>query len=228
MRSILRQATYLALISAGLIGPSYAIAPFTANYEFTYNHKLTAPAVRKLSQQGDQWVYEFSAKVPVLATASEKSTFKMVNNQVVAQSFQQQWKLPMVSQVNTVLVNNTAKTITTSKNNKPRQLTWQAGVMDDLNVEIQIREDLKRGGLKAAYPVAGYKEVTQRVFINEGHAKVTTPAGTFDTIRVRLDPTKKDRKSTFWLAPSLDYLPVQMAYTENNTDYSLVLTKIAK
>ena len=38
---------------------------------------------------------------------------------------------------------------------------------------------------------------------------------------------KKDRTTTFWLAPKLDYLPVQMQQTESgNATISLVLTEI--
>lgn len=218
-----RQLACFALLSAGFISQSYALAPFSANYQFTYNHKISAPAVRKLTQQGDQWVYEFTAKVPVLASASEKSTFKVVNDQIVSQSFYQQYKLPLVSQTNSFIFNNSAKTITTTKGSKVRQLAWQANTLDDLNVELQIREDLKRGGVKPSYLIAGYKAVWPRKFVVAGKARITTPAGTFDTIKVQLDPDRTDMTSTFWLAPSMDYLPVQMTHNENNIDYSLVL-----
>jgi hypothetical protein len=41
--------------------------------------------------------------------------------------------------------NPSSKTINTQKDDKKRSFAWKAGVLDELNAELQIREDLKNG-----------------------------------------------------------------------------------
>ena len=60
-----------------------------------------------------------------------------------------------------------------------------------------------------------------------GKEKLKTSAGKFDTVEVARKDEKKNRTTTFWLAPKLDYLPVQMQQTEpGKATISLVLTEI--
>ncbi|MCP5634962.1 DUF3108 domain-containing protein, partial [Klebsiella pneumoniae] len=74
---------------------------------------------------------------------------------------------------------------------------WQAGVLDELNAELQIREDLKNGSLKSSYPLADAKEVENRRFVKQGNEKIKTSYGTFDTVKVVLQHKKPERSTIF-------------------------------
>ncbi|RYY80564.1 MAG: DUF3108 domain-containing protein [Moraxellaceae bacterium] len=213
----------VALVSATL-SSAYAIAPFNASYTFNLDNKASGTAVRKLSRQGNQWVYNFDARIPVIATASEKSVFGLNNNQIVSQHYQRQYKILVHNQKTSLDFNSGSKSIQVKRDQKTSQLAWQAGVLDDLNVEIQLREDLKKGGLKSFYLIADQKDVTPRQFVNEGTTKVTTPSGTYEAVKVRINHQKKDKSTTFWLAPSLDYLPVKVMHNDDGSIYTLNLT----
>lgn len=212
-----------ALVST-TVGSVHAVVPFTATYTFNLDNKAAGTAVRKLSRQGNQWVYNFDARVPVIATANEKSVFSLSNHQVVSQHYQRQYKILVHNQKTSLDFNHASKSIQVKRDQKNSQLPWQSGVLDDLNVEIQLREDLKKGGLKSSYLIADQKDITPRQFVNEGAMKVTTPSGTYDAVKVRINHQKKDKSTVFWLAPSLDYLPVKVTHNDDGSVYSLNLT----
>ena len=214
-------ATALASIT---LSSAYAVVPFTATYSFNLDNKASGTAVRKLSRQGNQWVYNFDARVPVIATASEKSVFSLNNHQVVSQHYQRQYKILVHNQQTSLDFNNASKSIQVKRDQKNSQLPWQAGVLDDLNVEIQLREDLKKRGLKSTYLIADQKDITPRQFVNEGSVKVNTPSGSYDAVKVRINHQKKDKSTVFWLAPSLDYLPVKVTHNDDGSVYTLNLT----
>ena len=120
--------------------------------------------------------------------------------------------------------NPSAKTINTTKDKENRSFAWKAGVLDELNAELQLREDLKGSGLKSNYYLADAKEVEQRKFVRAGTEKVKTSYGTFDTVKVVMKHDKPDRDTIFWLAPKLDYLPVKVTHQDKKTSYGLLLT----
>ncbi len=215
----------IGFISSGLISSAYAISPFSATYSFNLDNKAGGTAVRTLSKQGNQWVYDFNAKIPVIATASEKSIFGFDNNQVQPKSYQRQYKILVHRQNTSLQFSPAIRTIKVTRDQKNSQIPWQAGALDDLNVEIQIREDLKHGGLKSSYLIADHKDITPRQFVNEGTVKVTTPLGTYDAVKVRINHSKKNKNTVFWFAPSLDYLPVKITHHDSGSIYTLDLTK---
>lgn len=216
---------FTALTLTALSSGAFAISPYSASYSFNLDNKASGTAVRSLVKQGNNWAYDFEAKIPVIATASEKSVFSFNNNQVESKSYQREYKILVHRQTTNLQFNAAAKNIKVTKDQKNSQLPWQAGVLDDLNVEIQIREDLKHGGLKPTYLIADNKDVTARQFVNEGMVKVSTPLGNYDAYKVRINYGKKNKSTVFWLAPSLDYLLVKMTHNDGKSTYSLNLTK---
>jgi hypothetical protein len=120
--------------------------------------------------------------------------------------------------------NPNAKIINTKKDDKARSFAWKSGVLDELNAELQLREDLKASGLKSSYAIADAKEVESRRFVKQGAEKVKTSYGTFDTIKVVMKHDKPNRDTIFWLAPKLDYAPVKVSHQDGKTSYGLLLT----
>ena len=120
--------------------------------------------------------------------------------------------------------NPSSKTISTKKDDEKRSFAWRADVLDELNAELQIREDLKNGGLKSNYYIADAKEVEGRKFVKQGTETVSTKYGSFSTIKVVIKHNKPGRETTFWLAPKLDYLPVKVSHVDKKTSYGLLLT----
>ncbi|AOA60018.1 DUF3108 domain-containing protein [Acinetobacter larvae] len=216
------------LVFGSLSSNSYALSPFNATYQFSYNGKNMGTATRSLSQNGNQWVYSFSAKAAAIASANETSRFSLNNGKITSSSFSRSSKILVHNNTLNIQFNPTAKTINTKKDSKSRSFAWRDGVLDELNAELQVREDLKGSGLKGTYYIADAKSVDARQFVNQGKENIKTPYGTFETIKVLLKHNKADKNSVFWLAPQLDYLPVKMSHQDGKTSYSLLLTSYKK
>ncbi len=222
VRSIALGTTlFAASLGASL---SYALSPFSATYSFSYGNKSLGDATRKLTQQGNQWQYKFSSKIPLIGSAVETSKFTFANGQIQSQSYQRQTKILVHSDTVSINFKPAQKQIITKRKDQQRTLVWQNKVLDDLNAELQVREDLKSGGLKGNYTIASYKKVSTRQFVKEGSEKVKAADGKlYDTVKVRLKHDSADKSTIFWLAPSLDYLPVKVTHQDDDNTYGLLL-----
>ncbi len=212
------------LLFAG-VNQAFAMSPFQASYQFNYNGKNMGSATRTLSKSGNNWTYVFAAKAGAMASATETSHFGLNNSgDIVSNSFNRHSKILVHNNTMSIDFNPNAKTISTKKDKKAYSFDWKAGVLDELNAELQLREDLKSSGLKSNYLIADAKEVESRHFIKQGNETVKTSYGTFDTIKVVLKHNKPNRDTIFWLAPKLDYAPVKVTHQDGKTSYGLLLT----
>lgn len=222
LRGIAVSAVTVASVSFAL--PSYALTPFEATYQFTYGNKKMGDATRKLTQVGQTWQYRFSAKIPLIGSATETSKFGFNNGQIQSQSYQRVTKILVHSDEVKMNFNAASKKISTTRKGKARSFDWKPNVLDDLNAELQVREDLKAGGLKSTYLIADYKEAEARQFVKEGTENVKAADGkTYNTVKVRLKHDKANKNTIFWLAPSLDYLPIKVTHQDKDTSYGLLL-----
>ena len=159
-----------------------------------------------------------------IASATESSRFSFNGKQIQSSSFSRSSKILVHNNTMSINFNPAAKTINTKKDKEARSFAWKAGVLDELNAELQLREDIKNGGLKSTYYLADAKEVEARKFVKQGSESIKTDYGTFDTIKVVMKHDKPGRETIFWLAPKLDYLPVKVSHVDKKTSYGLLLT----
>ena len=212
------------LLLTGFSSQAFAMSPFQASYQFSYNGKNMGSATRTLSKSGNNWTYVFAAKAGAIASATETSRFSLNGNQILSSSFSRSSKILVHNNTMSINFNPNAKTINTKKDDKARSFAWKSGVLDELNAELQLREDLKTSGLKSSYAIADAKEVEARRFVKQGSETVKTSYGTFDTIKVVMKHDKPNRDTIFWLAPKLDYAPVKVSHQDGKTSYGLLLT----
>ncbi len=217
--------TSAALFSFSMSSHALAMAPFQASYQFSYNNKNLGSATRTLSQQGNNWTYVFNAKAGGIASATETSQFSFADNKITSQKFSRSSKILIHNNTLSINFNPASKVIITKRDDKTRSFAWQAGALDELNAELQLREDLKNGNtLQTRYLIADDKGVDERRFVKQGNETIKTNYGTFNTIKVVLQHDKPERNTVFWLAPKLDYLPVKVTHNDGKSSYGLLLT----
>ncbi|ANF82538.1 hypothetical protein A3K93_10280 [Acinetobacter sp. NCu2D-2] len=216
--------TTAVVFTAALTGQAFAMSPFQASYQFSYNGKNVGSATRTLSHSGNNWTYVFAAKAAGIASATETSHFTFNNGKISSSSFSRTSKVLVHNNTMSIKFNPSSKTINTKKDDKARSFAWRSDVLDELNAELQIREDLKSSGLKSSYHLADAKEIESRRFVKSGTENVKTNYGTFSTIKVVMKHDKPGRETIFWLAPKLDYLPVKVTHVDKKSSYGLLLT----
>ncbi|GAC1380790.1 MAG: DUF3108 domain-containing protein [Aquirhabdus sp.] len=214
------------------IGSVHAFEPFQANYSFNIAGLLNGTATRILTVQDDVWNYSFKANVASLATASEFSHFRIKDTpknedslpRIESLDHSYNFKFLTNRKSNTFKINWDNKVVDATNQNSDHTYPAQVGMLDMLDLELQVREDIKHKQLQPSYLLADDKGINKISFVNEGAETVKTDAGTYETLRVRLVQENQKRKTYFWLAPKLDYLPVQVRQDDGNLTYLLNLT----
>lgn len=101
------------------------------------------------------------------------------------------------------------------------------GTYDRALAQLALSVDMAAGHLPEEYRILDHGEFQNYRMQRTGEAQLKTPAGSYSTVKVARNDKKKNRVTTFWLAPGLDYLPAQMQQTEpGKATITLVLTEI--
>ena len=113
------------------------------------------------------------------------------------------------------------------RNHDKQTLPLKPGTCDVLLAQLRIALSAAAGRLNNDFTVLDHGELQNYNLREVARARVDTGAGTFETVEVSRKDSKKNRITSFWLAPKLNYLPVQMRQTEpGKATISLVLTEI--
>lgn len=209
-----------------LTGTAAALEPYTAQYGFNIDNRWSGESSRVLRKDGADWVYTFTARVPVLANATETTRFSLDDQRnVISKNHNMRYKIVVRNKNLAMNFDAASRKINVDVGGKKSVLEFKAGTLDELNLEFQVREDLKKGALQPQYLVADEKRVEAVRFVREGREQLSVPAGRYDTVRVRRVHNNPKRTTTFWLAPSLDYLPVRVMQNDDGTVYDFTLSR---
>ena len=79
---VMTTALSSAILFTGISSQAFAMTPFQASYQFSYNGKNMGSATRTLSKSGNNWTYVFAAKAGGIASATETSRFTFNNSKI--------------------------------------------------------------------------------------------------------------------------------------------------
>ena len=203
-----------------------AVAPFNATYNFNIEGKYNGTASRVLTQTGNQYFYNVNASVGKLASAKQTANFVNANGAILPMSALTQYKILGTGRTTTLNFNNAKKQLVTNYKGQNKVIALPQPAYDDLSLEIQIREDLKAGKFRGNYYMADRNTVEAVPFKKSAVTRITVPAGTFDVVRIDRVHDDKDRQTSFWLAPKLDYLPVKVVQNNDGKKMEMNLVKV--
>lgn len=203
-----------------------AVAPFNATYNFNIEGKYNGTASRVLTQTGNQYFYNVNASVGKLASAKQTANFVNANGAILPVSALTRYKILGAGRTTTLNFNNAKKQLVTNYKGQNKVIALPQPAYDDLSLEIQIREDLKAGKFRGNYYMADRNTVEAVPFKKSAMTRITVPAGTFDVVRIDRVHDDKDRQTSFWLAPKLDYLPVKVLQNNDGRKMEMNLVKV--
>lgn len=213
-------------MTAPTLASAKVVQPSSANYNFTVEDKYKGTATRTLSKSGSTWKYDVRARVAGVASASQSSTFTLSGNNVTPAQASTTYKLFGIGRTHNLNYNSGKKQVASTYRGKTVNLNMAQQAFDDLSLEVQIRQDLLNGKFSGNYYMARKDKIEKTPFKRSGNTKITVPAGTFDTVRVDRVHDDNSRSTSFWLAPSLDYLPVKVMQVNDGKKMDLELTKV--
>lgn len=212
-------------MTAPTIASAKTIQPSSANYSFTVEDKYKGTATRTLNKSGNTWKYNVNARVAGVASAEQNSTFTINGNNVIPTQASTTYKLLGIGRTHKLDFNPSSKKVVSNYKGKSTTMNMAQQAFDDLSLEVQIRQDLLNGKFSGNYYMAKKDKIEKTPFKKSGNTKITVPAGTFDTVRVDRIHDDNSRSTSFWLAPSLDYLPVKVSQVNDGKKMDLELTK---
>ncbi len=210
--------------TAALASPS--LTPKTADYNFIADSKYTGTATRSLTKSGNTWQYTVDAKAGGIATAKQRSTFKMSGNRVIPLTASTSYKVLGLGRTHDLSFGADGTTVKSTYRGKTYNFSAPNRAFDDLSLEAQIRQDLLAGSFTGDYTMVKKDNIEKTPFKKVGNYSITVPAGTFDTVRVDRIHDDNARSTSFWLAPSLDYLPVKVVQNNDGKQMEMTLTKL--
>jgi hypothetical protein len=213
-------------MTAPTLASAKTIQPSSADYSFTVEDKYKGTANRTLSKSGNIWNYDVKARVAGVASASQSSAFAISGNNVTPTQASTTYKLLGIGRTHNLNYNAGKKQVASTYKGKTVNLNMAQQAFDDLSLEVQIRQDLLNGKFSGNYYMAKKDKIEKTPFKKTGNTKITVPAGTFDTVRVDRVHDDNSRSTSFWLAPSLDYLPIKVSQMNDGKKMDLELTKV--
>lgn len=213
------------LLAASPLLHAFDIIPFTASYRFNIDNKLSGTATRTLEKTGaDSWRYTFSATAP-LATATETSNFRFDGSTVTPLTYEQKRKIFFSSKKSSVNFDWKAMKATGKRDKKTVQYPFKHGTLDSLNMEIQMRRDMKDlGKLIGPYSLSTPKDVSPLSFTIAGEEVLDTAMGKLKTMKISRQHSDPTRHTSFWLAKDFDYLPAKVVQDDDGAVYTIELT----
>ena len=222
---LLATAATTTLASAPVIAQAADLPGYSATYKVSADGK-TGTATRTLVKTGNNYKYTVNAHAAGIATLSQTASFSLSGGRIIPSSSSMSTRILGVGNTHSVQFNNRAKNVVSTYKGKATTIAMPRQAYDDLSLEAQIRQELIDGKFSGSYPLVKRTTIETTRFKKAGSSKITVPAGTYDVVRIDRIHDDRDRATSFWLAPSLNYLPVKVSQTVDGKEISMELTKV--
>lgn len=214
---------FLLLCASATVASAKDLTPSVATYELSIDGKKGV-ATRTLSQNGDTFTYNVKARAGGIASAHQSATFQLKNGQVVPASASTSYKIAGIGSTHAITFGG--KQAVSTYKGKSNTIATPNGAFDELSLEAQIRQELLNNRFSGNYVLVKKTTSDNAKFRRGATSKTTVPAGTFETVLVERVHDDKERKTRFWLAKELDYLPIKVAQTNDGKTITMHLSKV--
>ncbi len=201
-------------------------------YELTYSAKyngLNISAHRTLKQLENGKYEIHTTAESFFANIAETGVFEVdENTNIINDSYQYRRNLLGKKKVEHLAYdreNNLAIYNAKDKQRKVDLSQVPGGVepFSRLTYKLQIRRDLMNNVDDLSYPVISRGKLKTYRFENAGEELVETSLGPIRAIRVNRIRDDKERETTFWFAPELNYILVKLWQKEDDEEYQIIL-----
>ncbi len=208
-----------ATVTTSVVSDTMPLPQTKERYHLSWDGKLEGDATRSLSCNETQCRYETHASVVGLASLSEISDFQWAHGQVEFQRYERTLQL-LFKQVARI-EKQADGSIRSERRGKVYQYAGKPGLVDILNIEVQLRADrLANRAPKASYPLADSKGISAISLHREADETLTVAGkARHSEVYVRQDGK---RKTTLWLDPAQAFLPLQIIHQDGAETYRMV------
>jgi hypothetical protein len=222
-------AALLACIAAGA-APAQAgdpLRPFEARYRVRIGGVTAAWMDRTLSLVEERYDFESTTKTSGLVglfraeTIRESSRWAVTADGVRSIQYGYERSGGRKDRSLTILF-DAQRGIETIAGPRRTTMAFDPSAVDKLSYQALLMRDLARGNRAPGYLIADGDELKHYDFETVGEERLETPAGTFDTVKLRR-VNAGARAAVLWCAPRLAYLPVRVDYLEKDRSTTSVV-----
>jgi hypothetical protein len=210
------------------------IPDFSANYLVRLNG-IQAGELKRTLRTEDNGMRRFTSVSQAKGVFSffkpdvieETSLWSLQNNRVTPQEYLYQRTGGKKDKYLQMLFDWPRKQVNIDDKEHPWTLDIKTGVLDKLVYQISLMRDLDEGVKQVDYQIAdgGHLKLYHIRVLSE--ETITTPMGQIATVKLTRHRDKpKDRETTLWCAPALDYLPVKLEHVEDGTTFTAVIRRL--
>lgn len=224
VKHFIQQSLCLPLLTLSMVMPASAAAPYQAidyvdaEFAVSYN-QAAAGGTAKLTIRQQQHHYDVNFNIQhSLLKARQQAHFSAEGCDITPQSYSASTEAAFKGKSQEHLGFNWADKIATRQHNKDGDTSFQLtqAYYDPMSLYFKARCDLMAGKQQLSYPlIYKGKESTHRYHV-VGTEKVNTGMGEFEALVVERQRRNKNRRTTFYVAPALDYLIVKIEHRESS------------
>jgi hypothetical protein len=226
----------LLWLSSGVAADSLPVTPFEARYngfvaltDAPINMRVNGKLEMSLRDRGNgQYRMDYELKGLVGSVeARSKGIFQDDNLRPLR--FQQ--KIKGIKQSRTDMdFDWQQNTLAVSEDEESETLPLNERVVDPLSLHLLVMWDMQQNQTPRQYTLVSGVRLKDYRIIMEGEEILQTPVGDLRTLRVRSSRVKEgsDRVTKLWLAPELNYLPIQMVHENDGKESMRMLLEEVK
>ncbi|MFT5721933.1 MAG: hypothetical protein ACI9W6_002251 [Motiliproteus sp.] len=210
--------------------PQPPLTPFKAYYQaqFDLGVSVSGEASRELSALADgQWRLSMKASA-LMAKIEESSRFEFHQQQLRPLEYRYQRKIFTNNKERRQRFDWSQGTLASTYKDQTRVLQIPQPTYDNISYQLQLWRDLKAGLTTMSYSIADGDHLKTLAFVRVGEERIDTPAGRFETIKVRRDRGEgSDRTTRLWFAKNLEHVIVKLEQIETDgKEYVLLLERL--
>jgi Protein of unknown function (DUF3108) len=222
----MRHSIALALLLAGFatgaaLAAEPGIARYTAEYEVETDGHRVANAEFRVAENADGYVFSSSARARGVLRlvrpdpAVDRSEFSLVDDRIVPSMFRYEDGSRKGEDNFSVVFDSAASEVRVNSAAGTQTLPLEAGLLDRGAVQVALMRDLSACRLPGPYRYVDDDGIGEYRFERVDDLAAETGIGTLDTIRFSQQREGSSRKTIFWLAPELAFLPVRIDQFRN-------------
>jgi hypothetical protein len=224
-------------LSAAAEPTATQLEPYTARYQVSYRG-LAGGHVESSLKPGSApgvWLYatraypNFLGRMAVSAAAREHGEMHVSGERVRPLEFEFNDGTAEDAKDVRLQFDWNAGQVTGVADGKPFIYDVEPGTQDTASVQAAMLVELLAGRTPAGFPIVAGGRLRYYRYWSEGTARITTPAGEYETVVWASQRDGSSRVSRVWHAPALGYVPVQaVQYRKGKPELSMRLASLSR
>ncbi len=160
-----------------------------------------------------------------LASLSETSQFSWSGQNIVPKYFTASRNILGIKKVSQLDFNHSNKTLSRTVENQQEDLNYLENSLDRLSFQLQLQQDLFLNKPNITYNIVHNDGIKKNQFEIVGKETITTKAGDFKTLKVKVVRENTSRVTFIWVAIDWQYLLVRLIQLKDDKEqFSIEIT----